>query len=121
MRPYTVNDVTYTPRADPHYSAVGWATWYGSRYHNRKTADGEWFDENRISGAHTTLPLPCLVEVNNLENGRTLVVRLNDRGPFVGGRLLDVTPEAARRLGFYGKGQARVRVKYLGPAEPPRG
>ncbi len=116
MAPYQVNGLWYRPHAQPRYDAVGMATWYGAQYHNRHTADGEVFDMNRPSGAHTTLPIPCLVEVTNLENGRRLRLRINDRGPFTPGRILDVSREGARELGFYEKGSAKVRVRYLGPA-----
>jgi len=118
MRPYQVNGVWYTPREDPGYDEVGIASWYGDEFHNRRTADGELFDMDRPSAAHRTLPLPSLVEVTNLDNGRRIRVRLNDRGPFVRGRIIDLSRQAARDLGFYGKGVARVRVRYLGPAEP---
>lgn len=116
MRPYEVRGVWYTPRADPHYDKLGLASWYGARYHNRLTADGEAFDETQPSAAHTTLPLPSWVEVTNLDNGRKIRVRLNDRGPFVAGRIVDLSPRAAQELGFIGQGTARVRVRYLGPA-----
>lgn len=116
MRPYQVHGVWYRPAYQPHYDAVGLATWYGDAYHNKTTADGEIFDMNRPSAAHTTLPLPSIIEVTNLDNGRRVKLRLNDRGPFVSGRLLDVSREAAKELGFYGKGMARVRVRYVGPA-----
>ena len=120
MRPYQVNGVWYAPREDPDYEAVGTASWYGAQFHNRRTADGEVFDMDAPSGAHKTLPLPCIVEVTNLENGRRLQVRINDRGPFVDGRIIDLSREAARRLGFYDKGTARVRVRYVGPASLAR-
>ena len=116
MAPYQVHGVWYRPRSQPDYDAVGVATWYGAQYHNRHTADGEVFDMDRLSAAHTTLPLPCLVEVTNLDNGRRMRLRVNDRGPFVAGRILDVSRQAAQELGFYDKGSARVRVRYLGPA-----
>jgi rare lipoprotein A len=116
MAPYEVNGIWYRPRAQPKYDEVGVATWYGAQYHNRRTADGELFDMDRPSAAHTTLPLPCIVEVTNLENGRRLRVRVNDRGPFVRGRILDLSRQAAKDLGLYVKGSARVRVRYLGPA-----
>lgn len=118
MAPYQVGGVWYRPRPQPNYDAVGVATWYGAQYHHSRTADGEVFDMDRTSAAHTTLPLPCLVEVTNLDNGRRLKLRVNDRGPFVSGRILDVSPQAARELGFYKKGSVRVRVRYLGPAPP---
>jgi len=116
MKPYEVNGVVYRPHPQPDYDEVGIATWYGAQYHNRQTADGEIFDMDRASAAHTTLPLPCIVEVTNLENGRRIKVRVNDRGPFVRGRILDLSREGAKELGFYGKGSARVRVRYVGPA-----
>ncbi|MBS0408680.1 MAG: septal ring lytic transglycosylase RlpA family protein [Proteobacteria bacterium] len=116
MRPYQVNGVWYTPRDQPGYEVVGVASWYGAQFHNRRTADGELFDMDAPSAAHKTLPLPCIVEVTNLENGRKLQVRVNDRGPFVDGRVIDLSREAAKRLGFYAKGTARVRVRYVGPA-----
>ena len=116
MAPYQVNGVWYRPRPQPDYDAIGVATWYGAQNHNRHTADGEVFDMDRPSAAHTTLPLPCLVEVTNLDNGRSMRLRINDRGPFVAGRILDVSRQAARELGFYQKGSARVRVRYVGPA-----
>jgi len=116
MRPYQVNGVWYRPAYQPHYDKIGLASWYGpqSRYHT--TADGERFDVGAVTGAHTTLPLPCIVEVTDLDNGRRIRVRVNDRGPFVGGRIIDLSPAAARELGFYGHGMARVRVRYVGAA-----
>lgn len=117
MRPYQVNGVWYTPREQPDYDVQGVASWYGAQFHNRRTADGEVFDMDSASAAHKTLPLPCIVEVTNLENGRKLRVRVNDRGPFVEGRVIDLSREAAKQLGFYAKGTARVRVRYVGPAD----
>jgi rare lipoprotein A len=116
MRPYEVGGVHYTPRAQPHYNQVGLASWYGkqSRYHT--TADGEAFNMDVASAAHATLPLPSLVEITNLGNGRRIRVRVNDRGPFGRGRIIDLSRQGAKDLGFYDKGTARVRVRYLGPA-----
>ena len=116
MAPYQVNGVWYRPREQRDYDQVGVATWYGAQYHNRHTADGELFDMDRISAAHTTLPIPCVVEVTTLDNGRRLRVRVNDRGPFTQGRILDLSRQGAKALGFYERGYARVRVRYLGPA-----
>jgi len=116
MKPYEVNGVIYRPHPQPNYDEVGIATWYGAQYHNRQTADGEIFNMDRASAAHTTLPLPCIVEVTNLDNGKRIRVRVNDRGPFVRGRILDLSREGAKELGFYMKGSARVRVRYVGPA-----
>lgn len=113
---YQVNGRWYHPKEDPDYSKVGVASWYGSQFHGRMTANGEIFDMTRLSAAHTTLPLPSMVEVTNLENGRSIVVRVNDRGPFVGDRIIDLSREAARRLDFEHQGTARVRVRYAGPA-----
>jgi rare lipoprotein A len=114
MRPYQVNGVWYRPANQPHYDEKGLASWYGpqARYHT--TANGERFDERVASAAHRTLPLPCVVEVTNLDNGRKARLRVNDRGPFVNGRILDVSRKAADELGF--RGVAHVRVRYVGPA-----
>lgn len=123
-RPYTINGRTYRPEFDPTYDRTGIASWYGDYFQGRSTANGETFDKGLVSAAHTTLPLPSLVEVTNLENGRKLVVRLNDRGPFVGDRLIDLSEAAAIELGFHEQGLARVRVRFLELASaagsPPR-
>lgn len=116
MKPYKVRGVWYTPRHDPDYNEVGMASWYGGQHHGRKTATGETFDMRRPSAAHKTLPLPSIVEVKNLENGRKIRVRVNDRGPFVDGRIIDLSREAAEQLGMLEQGLAKVRVRYLGPA-----
>src|SRR5271163_2141078 len=100
----------------PHYSAVGLASWYGSEFHGRSTADGEIFDMGALSAAHRSLPLPCYARVTNLGNGRSIVVRVNDRGPFVGGRILDVSARVATLLEF--KGITKIRVDYVGKAPP---
>src|SRR5271163_2337065 len=100
----------------PHYSAVGLASWYGSEFHGRSTADGEIFDMGALSAAHRSLPLPCYARVTNLGNGRSIVVRVNDRGPFVGGRILDVSARVAKLLEF--KGLTKIRVDYVGKAPP---
>lgn len=115
-QPYKINGKWYHPQEDPDYSEVGIASWYGPQFHRRLTANGEIFDMNRLSAAHTTLPLPSMVEVTNLENGRSLVVRVNDRGPFAHNRIIDMSRAAARRLGFEKQGTTRVRVRYAGPA-----
>jgi rare lipoprotein A len=117
MKPYQVRGKWYVPKDDPHYNEVGVASWYGPQHQGRPTADGEIFDMRKVSGAHKTLPLPCIVEVKNLENGRTIRVRLNDRGPFADGRIIDLSKEAARQLGFLEKGTAKVRVRYVGRAQ----
>ena len=100
----------------PHYSAVGLASWYGSDFHGHATADGEIFDMGAVSAAHRSLPLPCYARVTNLGNGRSIVVRVNDRGPFVGGRILDVSARVAKLLEF--NGITKVRVDYVGKAPP---
>ena len=115
-QPYKINGRWYHPKVEPDYDQVGVASWYGRDFHGKPTANGEIFDMNLLSAAHTTLPMPSMVEVRNLENGRSLVVRLNDRGPFADNRLIDLSREAARRLGFEEQGLARVRVRYIGPA-----
>lgn len=118
-QPYKVNGRWYHPAHQPNYNEVGVASWYGRDFHGRKTANGEIYDMNAMTAAHTTLPLPSLVEVENLENRRRIVVRVNDRGPFAHNRVIDLSRAAARRLGFEQDGLARVRVRYLGPAPLP--
>jgi len=120
-KPYQVNGRWYVPEFDPDYDRIGIASWYGEEFHGRPTANGERFDRTTISAAHPTLPLPSLVEVTNLDNGRRLVVRVNDRGPFVGDRLIDLSEAAARELGFRDRGLARVRVRFLQLADDARG
>lgn len=114
--PYVIAGRTYVPREDPHYRAVGIASWYGDWFHGRFTANGERYDMHALSAAHPTLPLPSYVRVTNLENNLSLVVRVNDRGPFHDGRIIDMSVRAAKLLGFYERGLARVHVEYLGPA-----
>jgi len=116
MRPYQVGGRWYYPKEQPGYVEVGVASWYGAGHHGKATATGEIFDQWEITGAHKTLPLPCIVEVTNLDNGKTIRVRVNDRGPFVDGRIIDLSRAAAEKLGFDRKGLTRVRVRYLGPA-----
>lgn len=111
--PYRINNVLYTPRLDYAYDGTGVASWYGGAFHNRLTANGERYDENELTAAHQTLPLPSVVRVTNLDNGRSLILRVNDRGPFVGARILDVSKKAAKLLGFHGRGTAQVRVKVM--------
>jgi rare lipoprotein A len=113
-RPYQVNGRWYTPKEQPHYDEIGTASWYGYQHEGKPTANGEVFHKDMVSAAHKTLPLPSLVEVTNLANGKKLRVRINDRGPFVDGRIIDLSQEAARRLGFEGQGVTKVRVRYLG-------
>jgi rare lipoprotein A len=115
--PYQISGVWYYPREQPDYDQTGIASWYGEQFHGRLTANGEIFDRNAISAAHPTLPMPINARVTNLENGLSLVVRINDRGPFVNGRIIDLSEHAAQLLGFHQQGTARVRVTYLGPAD----
>lgn len=111
--PYRIKGVLYVPKVDYDYEETGNASWYGGAFHNRLTSNGERFDQNALSAAHQTLPLPSMVRVTNLDNGRSLTLRVNDRGPFVAGRILDVSKKAAKLLGFHGRGTARVRVTVL--------
>lgn len=115
-KPHFANGRWYRPAADPSYDRTGIATWSGTRSHGRQTANGEIYDMDALTAAHPTLPMPSRVEITNLENGHRLILRLNDRGPYIEGRLVDVSRRAARLLGFEKKGTARVRVRYLGPA-----
>jgi rare lipoprotein A len=115
-KPYEVAGRLYVPEENINYSAVGLASWYGNDFHGRYTANGEIFDMNSISAAHPTLPLPSYVRVTNLANHRSIIVRVNDRGPYVGDRLIDVSVKTAELLGFYGHGVTRVKVDYVGRA-----
>ena len=114
--PYQVAGIWYVPHEQPNYDETGTASWYGDAFDQKPTANGEIFDMRAVSGAHTTLPLPSIVEVTNLDNGRKLKVRVNDRGPFVGGRIIDLSHAAAQELGYDQAGLAHVRVRYVGPA-----
>lgn len=118
--PYQVAGRWYRPYFDSEYDSVGTASWYGAAFHGRPTANGEIFDKERVSAAHPTLPLPSIVRVTNLENGRSVDLRVNDRGPFVGDRLIDLSEAAARELGFRDQGLAKVRVQFVSLA-PARG
>jgi rare lipoprotein A len=115
-KPYAVAGRLYVPEENTNYSAVGLASWYGNDFHGRYTANGEIFDMHAISAAHPTLPLPSYVRVTNLANRRSIIVRVNDRGPYVGDRLIDVSVKTAELLGFYGHGLTRVKVEYIGRA-----
>jgi rare lipoprotein A len=115
-KPYQIKGIWYYPKADPDYDEKGVGSWYGEQFHNRRTANGELFDMDIPSAAHKTLPLPSLVEVTNLDNGKKMVLRVNDRGPFVGDRIIDLSKAAAERLGYGRQGVAQVRVRYIGPA-----
>ena len=111
--PYQIKDVWYYPKKDYEYDETGIGSWYGAKFHGRKTANGEIYDMNSISAAHRTLPMPSFVRVTNLENGRTMNIRLNDRGPYAHGRILDLSRRAAQLLGFEKQGTARIRVRIL--------
>lgn len=118
-KPYQIAGVWYYPKEDEHYDATGIGSWYGPQFHGKRTANGEIFDQEQLTAAHPTLPMPVLVRVTNLENGRSVVVRVNDRGPFVNGREIDLSRKAAELLGYDRKGTARVRVQYVGRAPLP--
>jgi rare lipoprotein A len=116
-KPYTVAGRTYVPATDvKEYREVGYASWYGDDFHGRYTANGEVFDMESISAASPVLPLPSYVRVTNLANNRTIVVRVNDRGPFAKDRILDVSRRTAKLLGFHDRGVTKVRVEYVGRA-----
>lgn len=115
-KPYLVSGRLYVPQENTHYRSEGTASWYGEDFHGRLTANGEVYDMNSISAAHPTLPMPCYVRVTNLTNERSLIVRVNDRGPYHGNREIDLSGKAAQLLGFADRGIARVRVEYVGPA-----
>lgn len=116
MRPYQVRGRWYRPEEQPNYDETGLASWYGDQFNGRPTATGERFDMHALTAAHKTLPLPGLVEVTNLANGRRIVVRVNDRGPFVDGRIIDLSRGSAEALGMLQRGVGEVRVRYLGRA-----
>jgi rare lipoprotein A len=112
-QPYQISGRTYYPREDFDYDRTGTASWYGSDFHGRRTANGETYDMNAMTAAHPTLPMPTIVRVTNLDNGRSVIVRVNDRGPFAEDRIIDMSRAGARELGFENKGLARVRVTVL--------
>lgn len=119
--PYQVAGVWYYPKENPNYDETGIASWYGHPFHGKATANGETYDMNELTAAHKTLPMPVMVRVTNLENGRSVMLRLNDRGPFVNGRVIDVSRRGAQLLGFEGKGTAMVRVQIVAPDNGPTG
>jgi rare lipoprotein A len=114
--PYTIAGHTYYPSESQSYTAVGLASWYGDAFQGRRTANGEIYDKESISAAHPTMPLPSYARVTNLGNGHSIVVRVNDRGPYHGGRVMDVSSRVADALDFKGTGTARVKVEYIGRA-----
>jgi rare lipoprotein A len=119
--PYQIDGTWYYPREQPDYDETGIASWYGVPFHGKHTANGEVYDSNALTAAHRTLPMPVNVRVTNLDNGRSIVLRVNDRGPYARGRIIDVSAHAAQLLGFYGTGTAKVRVTYVSRAPLPNG
>src|SRR5581483_10314767 len=115
-KPYTVAGRMYVPEEDVNYREEGMASWYGDDFHGRLTANGEVFDMGALTAAHPTLPMPCYARVTNLSNGKSLIVRVNDRGPYAANRLIDLSHKAAELLDFKGNGIAKVRVDYVGRA-----
>ncbi len=115
-KPYTVRGVRYVPHDDPRYDRTGMASWYGGKFHGRKTASGQRYDMNAYTAAHTTLPMGTQVRVTNIANGRSVIVTINDRGPFAHRRIIDLSRAAAKYLGFISQGTARVRVTFYRPA-----
>ena len=112
--PYIIKGVRYVPKLDLNYDKTGVASWYGKQFHGKRTANGEVYNMNALTAAHKTLPMPTYVQVINLENGRSIVVRVNDRGPFVNNRIIDMSKRGAQLLGFEKQGLAKVRVKVIG-------
>lgn len=115
-RPYQVKGRWYQPKEEPGYNKIGMASWYGSAFHGRLTANGEVYDKYHLSGAHPTFPLPSYARVTNVENGSSVIVRVNDRGPYEYGRIIDVSSKTADLLDIKRKGSAKVRVQYIGRA-----
>ncbi len=111
--PYQIQGTWYYPAENYEYSESGIASWYGAQFHGRRTANGETYDMNALTAAHRTLPMPSFVRVTNLENGRSLILKVNDRGPFARGRIIDISRRGAQLLGFHGVGTARVRVQIM--------
>ncbi|HIB22686.1 MAG TPA: septal ring lytic transglycosylase RlpA family protein [Rhodospirillales bacterium] len=111
--PYQIKGIWYHPKVDYGYNRTGVASWYGPGFHGKKTANGEIYDQNGLTAAHKTLPMPSLVQVTNLQNGRSLRLRINDRGPYAYGRIIDLSRRGAQLLGFHRQGTARVRVQVL--------
>ena len=111
--PYKIMGKWYYPKEDYNYSEVGTASWYGEDFHAKKTANGEKYDMHALTAAHRTLPLPSIVKVTNLENGRSLVLRVNDRGPYAKNRIIDISKRGAQLLGYQTQGTAKVRVEIL--------
>jgi rare lipoprotein A len=114
--PYTIAGHTYYPSETTTYTSIGMASWYGAAFHGRRTANGEVYDMASLTAAHPTMPLPSYARVTNLSNGYSVIVRVNDRGPYHGGRVMDVSSRAADMLGFKGAGTAKIKVEYVGRA-----
>ena len=112
-KPYKIAGRWYYPKEDYNYSEVGIASWYGEDFHGKSTANGERYEMNTLTAAHRTLPLPCIVKVTNLQNGRSIVVRVNDRGPFVKDRIIDLSKRGATLLGYLGQGTTKVKVEIM--------
>jgi len=119
--PYQIEGTWYYPHEQPDYDETGVASWYGPNFYGQRTANGESYDAEGLTAAHRTLPMPVNVRVTNLDNGKSLIVRVNDRGPFAKGRIIDLSERAAKLLGFYARGTARVRVTYVSQAPLPNG
>jgi len=119
--PYQIEGTWYYPREQPDYDETGVASWYGPNFYGQQTANGETYNAGDLTAAHRTLPMPVNVRVTNLDNGKSIVLRVNDRGPYAKGRIIDVSEQAAKLLGFYGVGTARVRVTYVSRATMPNG
>ncbi|MFN7102593.1 MAG: septal ring lytic transglycosylase RlpA family protein [Pseudorhizobium sp.] len=115
-KPYQVKGKTYVPKEDPAYDKSGLASWYGSAFHGRLTANGEIYDKEHLSAAHPTFPLPSYARVTNVETGSSVIVRVNDRGPFHPGRIIDVSSKAAELLDMKRAGTGKVNVQYVGRA-----
>jgi rare lipoprotein A len=114
--PYKVRGKMYYPKEDKNYKKVGYASWYGDAFHGRLTANGEIYDQTHLTAAHPTMPLPSYARVTNLANGSSVIVRVNDRGPYSDGRLIDLSQRAADMLDYRRSGTAKVKVEYVGRA-----
>lgn len=111
--PYKIFGITYTPKKVDKFVQTGLASWYGDDFHNRKTANGEKFNMYDMTAAHKTLQIPSVIKVTNLENGKSVILRVNDRGPFFGDRILDVSKAAAEKLEFHKKGLTKIKIEFL--------
>ena len=116
-QPYQIGETWYYPKEQPDYDETGIASWYGPTFYGKRTANGEIFNAGDLTAAHRTLPMPVNVRVTNLENGKSLIVRVNDRGPYAKGRIIDLSEHAAELLGYKGQGTAKVRVTFVSRAD----